>query len=118
MAPGAGGPGVITIEDLGKVVDLEPRAQRVKDLEKYYDPYMEKENYPSIFFEPEELDKINRIEPELIKYVNTQRGKYIVDGGVDEQWDSYVKTLEKMGLNELMEIYQNGLDRYNANLNR
>ncbi|MGG3307069.1 ABC transporter substrate-binding protein [Paenibacillus lautus] len=117
VAPGAGGPGVITIEDLGKVVDLEPRAQqRVKDLEKYYDPYMEKENYPSIFFEPEELDKINRIEPELIKYVNTQRGKFIVDGGVDEQWDSYVKTLDKMGLNELMEIYQNGLDRYNANL--
>lgn len=119
VAPGAGGPGVITIEDLGKVVDLEPRAQqRVKDLEKYYDPYMEEENYPSIFFEPEELDKINRIEPELIKYVNTQRGKFIVDGGVNEQWDSYLKNLEKMGLNELMEIYQNGLDRYNANLNK
>ncbi|HBU83893.1 MAG TPA: ABC transporter substrate-binding protein [Paenibacillus sp.] len=119
VAPGAGGPGVITIEDLGKVVDLEPRAQqRVKDLEKYYDPYMEEENYPSIFFEPEELDKINRIEPELIKYVNTQRGKFIVDGGVDEQWDSYVKNLDKMGLNELMEIYQKGLDRYNASLNK
>ncbi|WP_178024897.1 ABC transporter substrate-binding protein [uncultured Paenibacillus sp.] len=117
VAPGAGGPGVITIEDLGKVVDLEPRAQqRVKDLEKYYDPFMEKENYPSIFFNPEELDKINKIEPELLKYVNTQRGKFIVDGGVDEQWDSYVKTLEKMGLNELMEIYQAGLDRYKANL--
>lgn len=119
VAPGAGGPGVITIEDLGKVVDLEPRAQqRVKDLEEYYDPFMEKENYPSIFFNPEELDRINKIEPELIKYANTQRGKFIVDGGVDEQWDSYVKTLEKMGLNELMEIYQTGLDRYNASLNK
>jgi putative aldouronate transport system substrate-binding protein len=41
-----------------------------------------------------------------------------VDGGVDEQWDNYVKTLEKMGLNELMELYQTGLDRYNANLNK
>lgn len=119
VAPGAGGPGVIAIEDLGKVVDLEPRAQqRVKDLEKYYDPYMEKENYPSIFFNPDELDKINRIESELLKYANTQRGKFIVDGGVDENWDSYVKTLEKMGLNELMEIYQAGLDRYNENLKK
>lgn len=118
VSPGAGAPGVITIEDLGKVVDLEPRAQqRAKDLEQYYEPYMEKENYPSIFFEPEELDKINKIEPELIKYVNTQRGKFIVDGGVDGQWDSYVSTLEKMGLNELLEIYQTALDRYNANLN-
>jgi putative aldouronate transport system substrate-binding protein len=96
---------------------MEPRAQkRAEYLEKYYTPYMKKENYASIFFEPDELDKINRIEPELIKYVNTQRGKFIVDGEVDEKWDSYVKTLEKMGLNELMEIYQKGLDRYNANL--
>jgi len=118
VSPGAGAPGVITIEDLGKVVDLEPRAQqRAKDLEQYYEPYMEKENYPSIFFEPEELDRINKIEPELIKYVNTQRGKFIVDGGVEEQWDSYVSTLEKMGLNELMEIFQTALDRYNATLN-
>jgi len=118
VSPGAGAPGVITIEDLGKVVDLEPRAQqRAKDLEEYYEPYMEKENYPSIFFEPEELDRINKIEPELIKYVNTQRGKFIVDGGVEEQWDSYVSTLEKMGLNELMEIFQTALDRYNATLN-
>ncbi|MNP50193.1 hypothetical protein D3C76_1444420 [compost metagenome] len=79
---------------------------------------MEKENYPSIFFNPDELDKINKIEPELLKYANTQRGKFIVDGGIDEQWDSYVKTLEKMGLKELMEIYQAGLDRYNENLKK
>ncbi|URJ34138.1 ABC transporter substrate-binding protein [Paenibacillus polymyxa] len=117
VAPGTGNPGVITFDDFGKVVDMEPRAQkRAEYLEKYYTPYMKKENYPSIFFEPDELDKINRIEPELIKYVNTQRGKFIVDGDVDEKWDSYVKTLEKMGLNELMEIYQKGLDRYSANL--
>ncbi|WP_348619737.1 ABC transporter substrate-binding protein [Paenibacillus polymyxa] len=117
VAPGTGNPGVITFDDFGKVVDMEPRAQkRAEYLEKYYTPYMKKENYPSIFFEPDELDKINRIEPELVKYVNTQRGKFIVDGEVDEKWDSYVKTLEKMGLNELMEIYQKGLDRYNANL--
>ncbi|WP_226003214.1 ABC transporter substrate-binding protein [Paenibacillus sp. BJ-4] len=119
VAPGTGNPGVITFDDFGKVVDMEPRAQKRADyLEKYYTPYMTKENYPSIFFEPDELDKINRIEPELIKYVNTQRGKFIVDGNVDEKWDSYVKTLEKMGLNELMEIYQKGLDRYNANLKK
>jgi len=117
VAPGSGAPGVISIEDLGKVVDLEPRAQqRAKDLEEYYLPYMEDENYPSIFFEPEELDEINKIEPELLKYVNTQRGKFIVDGGVNENWDQYVSTLEKMGLNKLMEIYQTALDRYNSNL--
>ena len=99
----------------GKVVDMEPRAQqRKKDLEQYYEPFMEKENYPTIFFEPEELDTINQIEPELIKYVNTQRAKFIVDGVDDKAWDSYVKTVEDMGLGKLMELYQTALDRYNA----
>ncbi|WP_223068258.1 ABC transporter substrate-binding protein [Paenibacillus caui] len=117
VAPGAGAPGVITKDDFGKIVDMEPRAkQRKVDLEKFYEPYMEKENYPGIFFLPEELDTINRIEPELIKFVNTQRGKFIVDGNIDAEWDNYVKTLDKMGLKELMEVYQKGLDRYNQNI--
>lgn len=51
-----------------------------------------------------------------MRYVNTKRGQFIVNGVTDEEWNDYLKTLEKMGLNELMGIYQTGLDRYNANL--
>lgn len=107
------GAGVITKDHFKTIVDMEPRAQqRKKDLEQYYEPFMEKENYPTIFFLPEELDTINQFEPELIKYVNTQRAKFIVDGVTDAEWDSYVKTVEDMGLSKLMEIYQTALDRY------
>lgn len=107
------GAGVITKEDYETIVDMEPRAkQRRLDLEKYYEPYMEKENYPSVFFEPDELDTINRIEPDLIKFVNTERAKFIVNGNIDKEWDSYVKQVKAMGLDELMAIYQKGLDRY------
>lgn len=107
------GAGVITSEHFKTIVDMEPRAQqRKKDLEQYYEPYMEKENYPTIFFEPEELDTINQIEPELMKFVNTQRAKFIVDGVTDAAWDSYVKQVEDMGLGKLMDIYQTALDRY------
>jgi putative aldouronate transport system substrate-binding protein len=109
------GAGVITAEHFKTIVDMEPRAkQRKTDLEKYYEPFMEKENYPTIFFEPEELDQINEIEPELIKFVNTQRAKFIVDGVNDKGWDTYVKTVQDMGLDQLMDIYQTALDRYNA----
>ncbi|XEC93554.1 ABC transporter substrate-binding protein [Paenibacillus tarimensis] len=109
------GVGVITIDHFKTIVDMEPRAQQRKiDLENVYEPYMEPENYPSIFFLPDELDRINRIEPELIKYVNTQRAKFIVNGVTDKEWDAYVKTVKDMGLDELMDIYQQGLDRYKA----
>ena len=108
------GAGVITKEHFKTIVDMEPRAQqRKKDLENVYDPFMEKQNYPTIFFLPEELDTINQIEPELLKYVNTQRAKFIVDGVTDSDWNSFVKTVEDMGLSKLMALYQTALDRYN-----
>ena len=113
------GAGVITKEDYQTIVDMEPRAQqRKKDLEQYYEPFMEKENYPSIFFQPDELDSINKIEPDLLKFVNTQRAKFIVDGVTDEAWDKYVKQVKEMGLDQLMDIYQKGLDRYNQQLKK
>lgn len=37
---------------------------------------------------------------------------WIVNGGIDEQWDAYVDQLNK-GLERLMEIYQEALDVYN-----
>lgn len=115
VAPG--GVSVTLKEDFGTVVDMEPRAkQRLKDIESVYAPYLAKENYPQIFFTPEELDQINRIETDMKDYVNQQRAKFIVDKkALSNDWDSYVKTLKDMGLDDLMKIYQDGLDRFNAN---
>lgn len=111
------GAGVITKEDFGTIIDMEPRAQkRLETLNKYYEPYMEKEKYPSIFFQPEELDKINKIEPELKKFVDAQRANFLMRGVTDAEWDNYVKQVKDMGLDELMQIYQTGLDRYIASL--
>lgn len=107
--------GVITKDHFKTIVDLEPRAkQRKQDLEKVYEPFMEKENYPGIFFQPEELEIINRIEPELIKFVNSQRAKFLVEGNVAQGWDKFVKQVKDMGVEELMAVYQKGLDRYKA----
>jgi putative aldouronate transport system substrate-binding protein len=111
--------GVITKKDFETIVDMEPRAvARDATLHKYYEPYMEKENYPSIFFQPDELDQINKIEPNLKKFVDAQRAKFIINGVTDAQWDNYVKQVKSMGLDQLMDIYQKGLDRYNASLKK
>lgn len=113
VAPG--GVSVTLKEDFGKVVDMEPRAkQRLQDLEQYYAPSMEDEWYPQIFFSPEELEQINAIETDIKDYVNQMRAKWIVDGGIEGEWDDYLEQLDAMGLQDLMEIYQEGLDRFNG----
>ncbi|MBU7316625.1 ABC transporter substrate-binding protein [Paenibacillus oleatilyticus] len=105
--------GVVTKNDFETIVDMEPRAKARKNaLLKYYEPYMEKENYPNIFFQPDELDKINQIEPDLKKFVDSQRANFIIEGVTDAAWDNYVKQVKAMGLDELMAVYQKGLDRY------
>lgn len=111
------GAGVITKEHFETVVDMEPRAkQRKIDLETYYEPYMEEEYYPSIFFEIEELEIINRIEPELMKYVNSERARFLIEGNFGKNWERYVQTVYDMGLQELMDVYQDALDRYYASM--
>jgi len=107
------GVGVILAEDFGTVVDMEPRAkQRVKDLAEVYRPHMEDEWYPGVFFTPEELEKLSTMETDIDNLVTQQRAKWLVDGGIEAEWDGYVEQLKQMGLDEMIAIYQTALNRY------
>ncbi|AHV96004.1 extracellular solute-binding protein [Paenibacillus sabinae] len=108
-----GGAGVITGEDFEKVVAPEPRAkQRMDDIKNIFVPQMEKEHFPLIFFTDQELQTIDRLKPEIQTYTNKMRAQFLMDGGVDEGWDKYVSDLKKMGIEDLMKVYQDGYDRY------
>lgn len=112
VAPG--GPFVVLKDHFGSVVDMEPRAkERLAILDEYYRPHMVQENYPSIFFSPEELEIINTIEPEIKTFVKQKEAQWLIEGGIEKEWDAYVKQLNDMGLEKLMDVYQKGLDRYN-----
>jgi putative aldouronate transport system substrate-binding protein len=107
------GVGAILNEDFGTVVDMEPRAkQRIQDLNAIYKPHEEKEYYPGVFFKPDELDKLSTMETDIKNYVNQQRAHWLVDGGIENEWDGYVAKLKQMGLDDMLKIYQDALDRY------
>jgi putative aldouronate transport system substrate-binding protein len=113
VAPGAGAPHVLTRDDFSDVVLPEPRAlKRLQDLEEHYLPYAEPENYPTVFFSVEELDEIGSIEPDIKALVEQKRAQWIVEGGVEDEWDGYASQLEAMGLPKLLEIWQAGYDRF------
>ena len=112
VAPGGG---LVTSESFGSYVPMEDRAvERINRIKQYFTPQMEKENYPNIFFTEEELNQISKIKPDLAKYVNQKRAQWLMNGGVEKEWDDYNAKLKQMGIEDLMKIYQDGLDRYNA----
>lgn len=111
------GIGVLTIEDFEKVDYMEERGkQRIEDTKNIFVPQMQKEKFPNLFFNEEELQKIDRLKPELQAYVNTTRAKWLFKGGAEKEYDEFVSTLKDMGIDELIQIHQAAYDRYQANL--
>jgi putative aldouronate transport system substrate-binding protein len=110
------GPRVILKEDFATVVRPEPRAaQRAKDLNEVYLPYTEKQSYPLVFFTLEEFNRTGQIATEVKALVDQKRASWIVRGGVEKEWDSYVAALKKAGIDEYVQIYQTAYDRHLKN---
>jgi putative aldouronate transport system substrate-binding protein len=111
VAPG--GPTVVSKDQFGTLVDMEPRAkQRLDELEKYYFPYQVKNNYPLVFLSSSDLERVNQIETQLKEYTKQMKAKWLMEGGVEKEWDGYLKKLDQMGLKDMMSIYQKAYDNF------
>ena len=54
----------------------------------------------------EDNDELIQITSDLLSYTNQKRAEWLANGGVDEQWDEYIKGLNDRGLEKYMEINQ------------
>lgn len=84
-------------------------------LDTYYADYYYPEYYPRFMFTTEESDRLSTLATEINSFANEKYAAWMTGGGIEEEWDSYLKQMDTMGLPELVEIYQVALDRYNTN---
>lgn len=110
----AGGPLAILDEYYGTVTTMPDDAQWRLDI--FHDNYLEfvnnENNYPRVFLSLEDADRIAQIDADLFPFVNRKRAEWITNGKIDEEWDSYIEELERLGLSEWMTIKQ---EAYNQN---
>ena len=66
--------------------------------------------YPTLLFSEEDNDRISLIGTDIISYAESKRASWLAYGGVDEEWDEYIKRLNDMGLEEYTKIYQDTYD--------
>lgn len=71
-----------------------------------------KATFPVLRYTADEYSAMGRYTADINTYAETQYAHWIVDGGVEEEWDNYVSTLEQMGLEDLVSIYTTAYDRY------
>ncbi|MBT3273211.1 MAG: extracellular solute-binding protein [Spirochaetales bacterium] len=121
--PGAFGYWITTaeqwVEHIGSV-EGTTFEQDLKDAEFYAEYVTTKyEDFPKhfIYYSSDEVDPVTTYETDIIGntgYVVRKQADWILKGGIEEEWDEYLETLEKMGLSELLEIYQKAYNRFNA----
>ncbi|MGG4489825.1 ABC transporter substrate-binding protein [Metabacillus idriensis] len=107
------GPLAILDEYYGAVTTKpDDAAWRLDLMKEVMVPHMKAENtYPKVFFSLEELDKLSSIEADLFAYINRKRAEWMTNGKAEAEWKEYLAELDRLGLQEWLEIKQTGYDR-------
>lgn len=107
-----GGPLAILDSYYGTVTTMpDDAAWRLGVVKDIYTPYMLADNiYPRVFFSLDDLDRLSKVEADLIPFINRKKAEWIVSGNINEEWDSYLEELKRLGVEEWLEIKQRGYD--------
>ncbi|GIN71547.1 ABC transporter substrate-binding protein [Bacillus sp. J14TS2] len=89
---------------------IKERLEQDQVLSEYYPETAD--ILPKLKFSPEERNELSIIRNDLENLVNIKWAEWISEGGVDDNWDSYIEELNNMGLERFKEIYQNAYDNY------
>jgi putative aldouronate transport system substrate-binding protein len=79
------------------------------------EPNLPDEVWPAFTYTEEENKMLSSVGSDIEKYVDEMRDKFITGDASFSEWDKYVKTLDKMGLDDYMDIQKEAYKRYKAN---
>lgn len=91
---------------------MEPNENTVEKTKYYnmYKPFFPKEIYPSVIFSMEDRQKMSKYQQDIHSYVQNTVPKWIINGSMNADWEGYENQLKKMGLEDMMKIYQKYYD--------
>jgi putative aldouronate transport system substrate-binding protein len=68
--------------------------------------------FPDVMYTVEEYAELPTLLTDIESYIKSTRAKWVTKGGIDQEWDAYVKKLNDMGLAKLIKIYDDAYNRY------
>ncbi|WP_099469421.1 type 2 periplasmic-binding domain-containing protein [Konateibacter massiliensis] len=85
------------------------KLQLDKELSQYAKPA-----YPNVSYTNEQLNDLSTLYTDINSYITTMQAKWVTEGGVEQEWDSYIETLKQMGYDNFMKIQKDAYDNYQA----
>lgn len=82
--------------------------QKVNGKEEIMKEYV---TIPRVLMTTEELSRLAQIQPTISDIVDRYINQWVTGGVTDDNWNSYLEELKGAGVEELVSIYQNAVDR-------
>lgn len=102
-----------TPERLARFIPDEASRLR-EEAYRLYKPYLVPEEavYPqTISYTVEQANRLRMLDTDITHYVNRMEARWIVEGGVEHEWEDYLDRLGQMGLDEKLAIHQEAYAR-------
>lgn len=84
--------------------------------EVYLDDMHTQYVYPNVFMNIEDTNKVSQYDTDIRKYAEQKKADWILNGGIEEEWDSYLEKMEEYGLSDYLEIKQKYFDQYQKSM--
>ena len=105
--PGGGKPTIIMQEFFRDAESSEISVEAAKKIE----PDLIEDPWPSILHTEEENKQLQGFGADIEKYVDEMRDKFIAGEESFDYWEKYVGELEKMGIDDYVELKKEALER-------
>ena len=109
-------PGVSSLHFMPKAFvekNVQTDGNREKDeLDAMYIPFIPDKVLPELFYTQEQSERLGILQSDIVEYANEMYAKWMMNGGIEEEWDAYVKKLKDMGVEEMVQILQDAYDVY------
>jgi putative aldouronate transport system substrate-binding protein len=106
------GPDSPTLEDVGYFQQLRLPTPETMDAVKKWGEAQLSSQLPVISFTPDEIE-LTKKSADIDTYVNEETTKFILGGEPLTNWDSYIKHIKDMGIDDVLKAYNASYDRFN-----
>lgn len=113
------GPKYMTEEFQGKVILPDSQGDGVKLAQDATNAkYASDIAFPVVSYTTEQLTTLASLTTDINDYASAQYAHWVVDGGIEEEWDAYLAQLDQMGLQDVLAIHNDAYAAYKEIVNK
>ncbi len=102
-------------ENVGTLFNVDPISAYGNEVFYEYEDVITKEIWPRPFVEEEKMTRVSELRTDIFTTVSQMKAKWITGtSDIDAEWDTFQEDLERMGVEEFTQIYQEAYDSFVA----